>query len=402
VRYCGLSVLAFAACAPAGSSDIDPTVNAGGKGDLPNAGLVEAASSGGAAVIAGYFQVAGFDVTTDVSHLAPAWPLRGDRTPVLNRMGTPLRVNRLGYFHDALDVTRSQPDDSAEVLAPFAGMALVTSANGAIGPGGDDYDTLVAIWDPTSHVVAELMHVRPASKLPVESIYLRDLIVPVAQGEVIGQLADNLDFFAADSRQRLRHTHVRLVDGGAARALDPARWFRYHDHQPPTLGSLYVLDESGRRFSTLVSGRLDVVVEAWDRDDDSRGNLEVAGIAYEIFDDQDQPLLSSPRCTFTDLIDSTDGNQVARALSLIDFGNASGQMGQGGVSYGDFDDPTRTFRYALTQFFAGDDGRCQVLADRDGYLDVTDETTELNVHVQVWDHNDNTSDSWLQLQRDGL
>jgi hypothetical protein len=172
----------------------------------------------------------------------------------------------------------------------------------------------------------------------------------------------------------------------------------YKDTVPPTASGVYLLDESGKRRDTLSSGRLDVVVDAFDRDDDSKRNLEVTSIAFDIADDAGHTLLAQPRCRLADIIDSLAVPYSTHALQLMDFEGARAQV-NGAWPFSDSGNPSRHFRYALTQL-AVKDGRCTVLDDADGFLDVPDATSRVVVHVTLWDSHDNVTDERLTLARD--
>jgi hypothetical protein len=103
-------------------------------------------------------------------------------------------------------------------------------------------------------------------------------------------------------------------------------------------------------------------------------------------------LKSLERCRLDDLYDAVDRPYSFRALSLLDFGNAAKQRGQGVWGDSDTDNPDRTFRYALTQLTLDDAGRCQALEDDAGYLQVERTVTRLEVRATVWDPSGNRTD----------
>jgi hypothetical protein len=374
---------------------------------LPNDGVFERDHDGkGYRAIAEYWRSRGLDMTLRRDRLDVGWPLRGDATAVLNRFGTPQLLGSfeaignpwsttfppIGYYHTALDVVRSGPDASDDVLAPTSGLAMVFDWNGQPGRGPYDYATVVSIYDPESHVIVELMHVAPDAALPGAGEPFT-----VRKGDVIGKLAKvPID---TPRESAFRHAHLDLVDGAALVLLDPASVVRsYRDSVPPTAASIYLLDEAGQRKDALVTGRLDVVVDAFDRDDDSNRNLEPASIAFEIRDGAGNTLLAQPRCRLADLVDSLAVPYPFRAVELVDFGNARGQMDDA-WPHSDIGNPERRFRYALTQL-AVQGGRCTVLDDADGHVDVSDAVDRLDVHVTLWDPVGNVSDATYTLARD--
>lgn len=369
-----------------------------GKFDLPNDGLANRAHDGrGCEAIAEYFGDHGYDLVADLGRLEPDWPMGGGNTALLTRFGTPIQVDNLALFHTGFDVYRLNPEsESDQVFAPFAGTALVFNWSGIPGYRGD-YSSVVAIRDPQSHVLAQLMHVRPSQRLMDAGTEF----IQVERGEIIGTLANDLWWLEEEHQNRLRHIHVTLFDGGNMMLLNPASYFEYRDSIPPAVNELYVLDQNSEKHTTLVSGRLDIVLDVYDRDDDSNRNFEVGSIAYEIVDQAGNVLSQSPRCFFENLFETVEypytGPQV---VNLIDFGNARHQMEEGDWPNSDLDDRERSFRYALTQFFVNEAGRCDVHSDDAFFVEISDAVMAIEVRAQVWDHNENMTEFVQTIQRD--
>ncbi len=379
----------------AGCIDSESPTGGESKADLPNGSLYERDHDGeGYKRIAEFYATEGFDLAVDQSKLAPTWPLTQSGTALLDRFGTPIQLNSYAYFHTALDVSRRTVRESPRVHAPVSGQARVFDWSGEPGYHGRDYQAVVAIWDSESHAIVELMHVRPIRQLMTAGD-----VVEVRQGDVIGTLANDLDFLGDESQQLLRHTHASIIDGEKMVALNPARHFDYHDHEAPTVNDLYVLDEDANKSGALVTGKLDVVLDLFDRDDDSERNFEVGSIAYEIYDDQNRLLSESSRCNFDDLYSPLSiTTYKLGALNLIDFGNARAQK-LGGWPNSDIDNRERTFRYALTQLNVDSEGRCGVLDDAAGFLEVPDTVASIEIRAQIWDHNDNRTEFVQKLER---
>jgi hypothetical protein len=383
-----------------GACAVEPVVESngsggGGKADLPNDMMFEREHDGGGyATIARWYGARGHDLTFAPERLVVDWPMAMEETALLNRFGTPILWTGYGYFHTALDVYRMTNEQSDAIVAPVAGLAMPFDWWGTPGAAGWDYSSVIAIWDPESHVIAQLMHVAPAEKL-------RGITEPVAveRGEIVGALAAGLDSIEEGSRERLRHAHTDLVDGGRLVALNPAKLLPYRDGVAPSVVGAYLLDADAARQDRLVSGRLDVVLEVFDRDDDSARNFEAESIAYEIVDDQGRLLRAAPRCRFEHLFESVAEPYPFRALQLLDFGNARHQIGRGAWPSADVDDRERTFRYALTQFFVTPEGRCDVALDADGFIDVADDVTWIEIHASVFDPSDNETPVVTRLSR---
>ncbi len=347
-------------------------------------------------LIAEYFGARGVDLRSDVSALELAWPLAGPESKVLNRFGTPQLVLNRGYYHTALDVIRHHPSASDDVFAPVSGQLMIFDASVApnVEPRGapKGYQSIVAIYDSASHLVVTLLHVAPATAFA--SITGP---VPVTKGTLIGTLGSPLLNDPA-KEVRFHHTHLNVVDGASMRLLDPAPLMRsYKDSVAPTVEAVYLLDELADRKDVLHTGRLDVIVDAFDRDDDSRRNLEVSAIAYEVRDGSGNLLRAEPRCNLGDLVDSLALPYSERARSLVDFGRARSQV-DGEWPNADIGNPNRRFGYALTHLSMRA-GRCTTLDDTDGYLDVPDSVARLDVHVTRWDPSGNVREDTRSIVR---
>ncbi|MGE0867147.1 MAG: hypothetical protein AB7P03_01200 [Kofleriaceae bacterium] len=364
-----------------------------GKSDLPNSSFNEGPHDGrGYASIARTFASEGYSLQLDLSQLDLGWPLATGQSSALNRFGTPIQITGRGYFHTALDVIRASTSDSIEVHAPVTGTALVFDWFGARGYNTDPYSTVIAIWDPLSHAIVQLMHVQPSAAL----IAARMQPVQVTRGEVIATLAPG-PVGTPEIQDYFRHTHVDVIDGEHMIALDPARYLPYQDTVAPVQGEVYLLDSSATKHTELQTGPMDVVVELSDRDDLSNRNFEIAAISYDILVDG-QIVKSSPRCDFTHLIDKIGSPYATYATRLIDFGNAAGQLA-GEWPGSDLDNRARTFRYALTQFAVHPTGRCMVAEDADGFVEVPPAAAAMTIRLTAWDHNDNATTTEATLTR---
>lgn len=383
----------------------------GGKADLPNEGFYEREHDGvGYAAIADLFRNAGFDVTTDLTKLTTIWPVKEAESAVFTRYGTPIRLGSwspYAYFHTAFDIYRAHPESTSdEILAPVSGTAIVTDWYGEGGAPSDDYQGVVSIWDPESHVIVQVMHVKAADVIrdaPVGASGLRS--VEVKQGDVIGTLANTLSWLAPEHQNRLRHAHTDFIDAGRMLILNPAELLPYKDARAPEVLSVYALGSDAVRHDGIVTDKLDIVVQVADRDDLGERNFEAGSMAYEVVDDAGNVLRASERCYFEHLWEDIQAlrggwsnSPRVPSLSLLDFGSGRDEV-TGGWTDSDNDNPGRTFRYALTQFAVNDAGRCGVVPDSEGFIEVPDATASVEVRVRVWDQNNNETSETVRLER---
>lgn len=362
-----------------------------GKFDLPNGAVWDRPYDGaGYAKIVEFFKTKGFDLTADPRLLQAGWV-----TPVssaaLNRFGTPILLGAYGYIHTALDVMRPAVTDPTDVLSPVTGTAFMFDWYGNVGYHGNPYAAVVGIWDPQSKLVFQLMHVEPSMEL----VMAGQNSIEVTKGQVIGKLA--LPPITNEHAELFRHAHVDIVDGATMRALDPSRYLPYEDHVAPTFGEIYVLDSAAQKSNKLSTGKLDVVIEASDRDDFSGRNFEVNAMSFSIFIDG-VLALNSPRCELDHLYERvTTENYSSGVLRLIDFGNAAGQVDNKWPS-SDLGNVDRTFRYAVTQL-AVVDGRCTVKTDADGFIEIPETAQSITVRVTAWDPAGNVRTTRRTLRR---
>jgi hypothetical protein len=345
--------------------------------------------------IAEYFASSGLDLAVNLEGFAPAWPLADTKRAVLNRVGTPVIYSSFGYYHIGFDVVRSSIDLGKDVLAPHDGLAVAFDWSGnKVTSITDPYSTIIAIYDPTSHVITTMMHV---GALP--AIATASSPVSVTKGSPVGTLAWAPLSGAAGGR--LANTEVLFVDGANMRLLDPARLFSdYADSVEPTIRSVYLADADRKTGGQFRNGTVDVIVEAFDRDDHSNRNLEVSAIAFTIKDQAGNTLAEQPRCELQHLFDDLSSASAFSAKDLVDFGTAiAAQQKSGAWPDSDIDNPGRTFRYSLTRLAVDENGRCTLKGDEEGVLDVANEVEKLDVSVTLWDSKDNKANKSVEIGR---
>jgi hypothetical protein len=361
------------------------------KADLPNQQFrARPLDTSGYRKIADLFVAAGIDVKLTGAPAAYDWPL-SESHAVLSRQGTPIRLSYDVYEHTGLDIIRNSEDESPVMRAPTSGTALVSDWYGEQSYWRGDYSTVVSIWDPVTHHILQLMHVKADPSFP------RGTFFEVERGQVIGELA-HIHIEGG------KHTHVNVIDAERFELVDPVTVMpSYPDTVRPKIGELYLLDATTARHDRLQTGPLDIVVTATDRDDASPRNLEIHSISFTARDQNDVVLARLPRCRLSDaykqLVD--DWTSSSSTIRLIDFGNATGQF-HGFWPSSDLGNPDRLFRYAVTNLRVDASGTCSVVAqDRDGQVEISDATTELKVTVVAWDARGNRTQRTTTLTRAG-
>ncbi len=362
-----------------------------GKADLPNATVTaRGLDTSGYKAIATRWASGSFDVTRSNAPAAFAWPVASTRS-VLNRAGTPIRLSSEVYEHTGLDIIRNSEADSDVVTSPVTGRAMLTDWFGGDLIADDQaYSTVLSIWDPTTHLVIQVMHLNPDPALPRTGFF------DVQRGQVIGKLAE-IQIAGG------RHVHVNVVDAKQMVLIDPVTVFPdYVDSIAPKVKTAYLLDPAGKRFTKLISGPLDIVAATFDRDNNSPRNLEPASIAYIAKDQAGNVLGQLERCKLSDafstLVDNPNWTIKTSTIGLVDFGNAASEM-TGFWPNSDLGNPERTFRYAVTNLRLVD-GHCSVVAtDRDGQINVSDTVSKITVQFDIWDGRSNRVRSTRTFKR---
>lgn len=384
-----LSVLAACAGADARTESTDDSI-------LPNSAIFELGHDTTTyRKIAAEFASRGYDLNVDVTKFAPVWPLTDPKPSALNRHGTPMLYAGFGYVHTGLDVVRSDAAVSKDVVAPHDGVAMVFDWSGnPIKQVVNPYATIVAIYDPTSHVLTQLLHVGATAALAQAPEP-----TTVTKGSVIGKLAPAPLANVNDSL-RLANTQVAFIDGANSRLLNPAGLFaEYTDTVAPESKGVYVTNASGQVTADFGSDKFDLVVEAFDRDDVSKRNFEVAAVAFTVKDQDGEVVSESTKCELDSLYSSIAEGSTFKALDVVDFGSAvaAGQV-MGAWPNSDVDNTGRTFRYALTNL-AVVNGKCTARPDADAALAVAETVTKLDVSVTLWDAKGNESTTSFEVLR---
>lgn len=387
----GFALSVLAACAGEGArvESTDDSI-------LPNSAIFELGHDGTTSRrIAEAFSSRGYDLAVDVTSFTPGWPLTDTKPSVLNRHGTPMLYAGFGYVHTGLDVVRSDSSVSKDVVAPHDGLAMVFDWSGnPINQVNTPYATIVAIYDPTSHVVTQLLHVGA-----VDALVKATEPTQVTKGSVIGKLAP-APLANVDDALRLANTQVVFIDGANAKLLNPASLLAdYTDTVAPESKRVYVTDETGQVASEFTTGKFDLVVEAADRDDSGKRNFEVSAVAFTVKDQDGTTVSESAKCELDSLYGSIAEGATFKALDVVDFGSAvaAGQV-LGAWPKSDIDNPGRTFRYALTNLKVVN-GKCTASPDANAALEVASTVTKLDVSVTLWDAKGNESTSSFEVLR---
>jgi hypothetical protein len=344
--------------------------------------------------IAEAFAARGYDLHVNLATFAPAWPVNGAKTAAVQRHGTPIWYGGFGYFHTGMSVVRGVGTTSTDVLAPHDGVALAFDWNGEPATSATPPNAMIlAIYDTTSHVLTQLAQITPAAGLVGAQNP-----VPITKGAVVGKL---VPYAAAEPGdvQRLSSTKVVFVDGENKLLLDPAALFQgYKDTIAPQINSVYVAGSSGEVATELSSDDLDIVVEAFDRDNDSARNFEISALAYTVKDQDGNVLASSERCNLGDIYASIAQPGPSRAKELIDFGTPMAPNPGGFRPTISVTSPTRTYRYALSNLSV-ESGRCVLHDDASRAVRVSDKVLQLDVAITAWDAKGNQTTKTVALLR---
>ena len=277
----------------------------------------------------------------------------------------------------------------------MSGSATVINDGDPSSTDVSDYTVAVAIYDPESRLVVSLLHVRPADLLKIGQL------TNVKRGDIIGNLA-SVDSMKPEFEKEFRHTHLSVVDVLNKKLIDPLNKFpQYKDTVHPTIKSIYITDEDGRRSDSLKTGALDIVADIFDRDLTSQRNFEITSLAFKISDDLGNTLKEVQKCDLTAFTEySLVPSQHFDIRSLLDIGSALAQVSDKewiGIKT-DAANSERSFRYALTNIKSGTSG-CHVVPDADGTITVPENVEFIEVFLTVYDGSGNSSKVTKRLER---
>ncbi len=348
------------------------------------------------------FQTQKWNYQVSLKNLQLNWPLQDDKTPLLTRFSTPTivsldedkdasdKANWFVYLHEGLDIARSKTDVSGNVMAPVSGQAIIihdVMADAENPKAPLPYDTAVVIYDQSSHAVISMLHVTPAANLKT------DTFTPVKAGDLIGTLAP-LSGSGLPDDARLQHVHLSVLDFSKQMLINPMMHIaKYSDKVAPKIHRAFLMNEVGEVLTDLTDGALDIVIEASDRDRDSERPFEVAAIDFEIRDENNKVLSTSPDCdfgrfsekSFMEVFDPRDALDLGTALSDGKTPPASQE---------------RTFRYVITNLKPnGNDTGCELLRDEKGFLLVNEKTQKIKIRVKVYDHMGNNTRQEFEFKR---
>ena len=169
----------------------------------------------------------------------------------------------------------------------------------------------------------------------------------------------------------------------------------YKDSIKPSIKSVYMLSDAAQKTAVIPAGKFDLVVEAFDRDDYSKRNFGLAAISYNVSDESGNIIKSVAKCSFepfTSELGLSDENKIEPLHDLLDLGDAKGQLSEEGWLdlKTDAANVDRTFRYVLTHLSKNEEGRCTVIPDEDGFLQVSEDVSKLTLSITLWDFHGNT------------
>ncbi len=347
------------------------------------------------------FGSSGLNFTVNKDSLILNSPLEGGIN-LLSRFGTPtiakLRLMDdgdpvgIGYFHDALDIARKDPESSNQVLAPVSGKAKLVfdeDPDEEKPMDLDGYSTSIVIHDLQSNALIGLLHVKPLPKF-----YKSEGFIDVAKGEVIGQIA-NIESSIIQDSPELRHVHLMIIDFEKRQFINPSLYSRgYKDTLNPTIGDLAFYDEQRKRHSKLISGKLDLVVPSFDRDDFSTFNQEIAQMSVHVSDQDGKEIFRLPPCNFENFWFQKDlrSKTPLHALNIQPIFDPLPIEGANIVR------ENIVFEYAATNLKVFNQN-CEIIEDAMGYFSVDDSVQSVTVNVTVSDHFGNQSNKKFEITR---
>jgi hypothetical protein len=334
-------------------------------------------------------------IPVKASDFHPIWPVKDITPAVLTRFGTPTTLKFSGdfdanliYLHEALDITRSSTRILDDVLAPVDGLAIIIREEGS----NSDYSTSIAILDEKSGYVTSLLHVIPSMHLSDSSF------TKVSRNEVIGQLAPVASMHDPVKQELYKHVHFSVIDIKSRILINPSNLFsHYQDNEKPTISDILIFDSKGNELTKLADDRIDLVVNAFDRDGINKINFEIAKLSIKVEDDKGRILHFIDSCKLDFLTSSVKQQKPFKDAFYLDFtGSYSNQDFIGFLTNASVIE--REFSYAITNFKT-ESNSCLLLDDSDGFIDITSDVREITVEVEVFDHSSNRASFKKTIKR---
>jgi hypothetical protein len=254
----------------------------------------------------------------------------------------------------------------------------------------DGFSTSIVIHDKESNALISILHVDPLQKFYQTTDFLN-----VNRGEAIGTLARVEDSVIPD-RPEFRHVHLMIIDFEKLQFINPSQYLRdYKDTQPPQIKEVVFYDENRQRRSTLVSGKLDLVVSVFDVDNHSSFNQEIASMSVVVLDRNDKKIFELVNCNFEDFW----FDKKMRLKSPLHAVNIKPIFDSIPAESTNVARENIYFEFAATNLKLGPMGQCEIIDDADGYMLIDDSHSYIAVQVEVTDHFGNTSKKEFEFVR---
>ena len=318
----------------------------------------------------------------------PIWPLE-DNTPTITANPlTPMATTKFFekpaiFFHKGIDITRSPSVSNLKIISPVKGYLLFKHKEDCSGK--DYYHCHAYIYHPDSRIFLDITHIKPDTKF---SNF--DKPTWVEQGERLGSLVSYPPLPAEES---YKHIHLVTYNWNLKTYIDARKSFKvYKDDTPPTITEMYLLDSTATRSNNLYKESFDIVASIYDTNILGGVHLEIADLAYTVFDQNNVILKQLNRCTFKEFIGFKKYKENSQALlNLFDIKNEYFMSvidklpGKNNI----FNWQTRLFPYSLTNIERDQVGNCLVVEDSQGKIAISNSTKFIKVYLKVWDYFEN-------------
>jgi hypothetical protein len=361
-------------------------------------------------IIAERFRQAHLPINSDLSKLRLRWPLNDSRRRILSVFESPdvvkISANEDGkdvvYWtvipHRAVDIARSSESVSPIVHSPVTGLAIIipdeSDPSAAESQESGSYASTVAIYEPISRAIVNLLHVKPRADFKFGAAP-----APVQAGEAIGELASDIPC-NPNLVENMRHTHVFLIDGSKGiRIRNPFKYFiDFKDSAPPIVDDVYLFDSAARQHSRLVDGKIDIVLKAHDTFDQGSELIPPAELSYRVWSDRNVILAKADRCQLgPHLYNPNSAGLLSVYSSYYDlmgsFDEATDEVWPN--TFTPASQATRFYRLALTHLRTGQSSSCTLLSDPNGFLEITPDIQFIRVEAILRDRKGNTS-HWIR------
>ena len=333
-----------------------------------------------------YFGSQNYDLEVEKQRFSPVWPLKDPKPTIMQRANSLGVLNNEPIIHDGLDIVRSSPSLSKSVFSPVKGYAI-TFKN--IFPKQahpkNAYENAVFIYDQHSHVLLKMLHVKPSPYLQNKNDP-----IPLNSGDKIGSLAPAT---VVKERYESEYRHIDLkaydLSGKKRHLINPLPYFKgYHDPIHPFVRKIKLVSPNMQTIHSLNTAEpFHIVLDAFDRDLNSKFNLNIRFLQYTLRTSKGEVVSQSEKCDLNSLL-NMDPKKLYKFFDLIHYPyDITSSILKSNVN-NSMTNPDKGFPYVITRIKADSNALC-MLRKNNSFVKVPESVDSLILRGKISDGSNN-------------